>query len=130
VALYTEFFWSYAQYLIDQLLPLRHLIYGMDRASLSRVLFDSRGDQLPEMLSWAEFPVVDQVRRALTPGATVRLLEDIAVKRGNTSAFAAQAAQLDFYRLCYQGMIQGRYLVRSTPAQRLRELIRVLDEGE
>jgi hypothetical protein len=130
VALYTEFFWSYAQYLIDQLLPLRHLIYGMDRASLSRALFDSPGHQLPEMLSWAEFPVVDQVRRALTPGATVRLLEDIAVKRGNTSAFGAQAAQLGFYRLCYQGMIQGRYLVRSTPAQRLRELVRILDEGE
>ncbi|HKI98477.1 MAG TPA: hypothetical protein VKB51_08410 [bacterium] len=128
VALYTEYYFSRCQYLIDTLLPLRHLVYGMDRASLSRLLFDARGNTLVHMLSWAEFPVVDQVRRAISPGFALHLFEDVGELRSRITAFAAQQAQLDFYRSAFQGMTQGRYMVRATPAQRLRDLIRLLDE--
>lgn len=130
VSLYTEYYWSFCQHLIDRLLPLRHLVYGLDRGSLSRLLFDVKGSLLVDMLCSAEFPVIDQVRRAISPGFAVRLFEDIGVLRNNTSAFSAQAAQLDFYRAAFQGLTEGRYLVRPTPAQRLRELIRLLDEEE
>jgi hypothetical protein len=127
-ALYTEYHFSHSQYLIDTLLPLRHLVYGMDRSSLSRLLFDARGNLLVHLLSWAEFPVVDQVRRAISPGFALHLFEDVQDLRGKITAFSAQQAQLDLYRLAFKGMTQGRYLVRATPAQRLRDLIRLLDE--
>jgi len=107
---------------------LRHLIYGVDRASLSRLLFDARGNTLAHLLSWAEFPVVDQVRRAISPGFALRLFEDVGELRGRVTAFMAQQAQLELYRTAFRGMMQGRYMVRATPAQRLRDLIRVLDE--
>jgi hypothetical protein len=126
--LYAEFFYSRCQYAIDTLLPLRHLVYGLDRASLSRLMFDAPGNALVQVLSWAEFPVVDQVRRAISPGFAMRLLADVGDLRGHTSAFTAQQAQLELYRLAFRGMSQGRYMVRATPAQRLREVIRLLDE--
>jgi hypothetical protein len=128
VTMYMEFYFSRCQYLIDTLLPLRHLVYGMDHASLSRLLFDVRATTLIQLLSWAEFPVVDQVRRAISPRFAMRLLEEVGELRGTLTAFTAQQAQLDLYRAAFHGMTQGRYLVRPTPAQRLRDLIRVLDE--
>jgi hypothetical protein len=127
-ALYAEYHFSRCQEAIDTLLPLRHLVYGMDRSSLSRLLFDARANLLVPVLAWAEFPVVDQVRRAISPSFAVRLFEDVGDLRARTTAFVAQQAQLDLYRLAFQGMTQGRYLVRATPAQRLRDLIRLLDE--
>lgn len=130
LSLYAEFYWSHARYLIDRLLPLRHLVYGMDRSSLTRLLFDAKGDLLGNMLSCAEFPVLDQVRRATSPRFGMRLLEDIAEARERISAYTAQEAQLEFYRMAFQGLTQGRYLLRATPAQQLRELIRQLDEAE
>ena len=130
VSLYTEFLFSRRDFLIDQLLPLRHMIYGLDRASLSRLLFDAKGETLSDMLSCAEFPVLDQVRRAISPGFTLRLFDEIGLKRKKTTPFAAQEAQLDFYRLAFQGATRGRYMVRATPSNRLRELIRLIDEED
>ena len=130
LSLYSEIYWSRCQYLIDSLLPLRHLAYGLDRSSLSRLLFDVKGVPLAQLLSVAEFPVLDQVRRAISPGFAVRLFEDIAYQRTRVSAFTAQAAQLDFYRLAFRGLTTGRYLVRATPAKRLREVIRLIDEED
>jgi len=128
VSLYTEFFFGRCQYVIDTMLPLRHLVYGMDRTSLSRLLFDARANDLISVLSWAEFPVVDQVRRAISPSYALRLFQDVGDLRPTTRAFVAQQAQLSLYRTAFRGLTQGRYLIRATPAQRLRELIRVLDE--
>ena len=130
VSLYGEFYFSRCQYVIDTLLPLRHLVYGMDRASLSRLLFDAHSNVLVPVLSWAEFPVVDQVRRAISPGFALRLFEDVGDLRAGIHAFTAQQAQLDLYRTAFRGLSQGRYLIRATPAQRLRDLIRVLDEED
>ncbi len=130
VSLYSEFLWSYRQHLIDRLLPLRHLVYGLDRGSLSRLLFDVKNALLVDALCWAEFPVVDQVRRAISPGFAVRLLEDVAVRRPRLSAFGAQDAQLALYRRCHHGLAEGRYLLRATPAGRLREIFRLLEEDE
>jgi hypothetical protein len=127
---YAEYHFTRCQVLIDSLLPLRHLVYGLDRGSLSRLLFDAGDALLVNVLAWAEFPVVDQVRRAISPGFALRLLEDVGDLRGRINAFTAQQAQLDLYRLAFQGMTQGRYMVRATPGQRLRELIRLLDEQD
>ena len=128
ISVYTEFFFSFRQHLLEKLLPPRHLIYGMDRGSLSRLMFDVKNDLLVDALCWAEFPVVDQVRRAITPGFAVRLLEDIAVRRPKLSAFGAQEAQVGLYRAARQGVIQGRYLMRATPSGRLNELFRLMGE--
>ncbi len=127
--LYTEFHWARRQNLIDRLLPLRHLVYGMDRDSLSRLLFDEKNDVLTMIMCGAEFSVLDQVRRAISPSYAVRLLEDVGVKRGVTTAYSVQEAQLQLYRRCHEGIAQGRYLLRATAAERLTQLVRWLDEG-
>jgi len=128
VGLCAEMLWARRQGLIDRLLPLRHLVYGLDRSSLSRLLFDVRNDVLTDLLCWAEFPVIDQVRRAISPGFALRLLEDIAVRRRRATAFACQEAQLTLYRTALHGLAEGRYLIRPTPARNLRDLLRWLDE--
>jgi len=125
---YSEFQWHRRQHLMTQQLPLRHFVYGMDRASLSRLLYDITNEELTEMLCPAEFPVLDQVRRAISPGFALRLLDDVSVKRPRTSAFQAQTATLGVYRRALAGQTQGRYLIRQTVSKRLRELIRWLDE--
>ena len=129
VLLYAEFLWGHRQHLIEKLLPLRHLVYGMDRTSLSRLLFDVKSAVLTDVLCWAEFPVVDQVRRAISPSYAVRLLEDIAVRRPQVSAYAAQEAQMALYTQCALGCEQGLYLLRPTPFRRLNDLLR-LSEGD
>ncbi|MEE8396397.1 MAG: hypothetical protein V3S29_10105 [bacterium] len=130
IKLDTEMRWGARQALIDKRLPLRHLVYGLDRSSLSRLLFDEKNDVLADLLCGAEFSVLDQVRRAISPGYAVRLLEDIAIKRPRTSAYGCQQAQLAFYRRCQAGMLDGRYLVRATVAERLGEICRWLDEPD
>lgn len=127
LALYAEQLWSRRQFLAERVLPLRHLVYGMDRASLSRLMVDAKDTLLVELLSWAEFPVVDQMRRAVTPNFALRLLDDVAVKRAKINAFTAQEAQFALYRRAAQGLEQGRYLIRPTPAGRLRQVLRALD---
>jgi hypothetical protein len=129
LTLYAEQHWMRRQTLADALLPLRHLIYGMDRASLSRLMVDAKDALLVEMMALAEFPVVDQLRRSVPPGFGLRLLEDVAVKRAKINAYTAQEAQFALYRLAAQGMEQGRYMIRATPAERLRQVLRALDEG-
>ncbi len=118
VSLYSEMLWSHRQALIDRMLPLRHFIYGLDRSSLSRLLFDVKNELLVDVLCWAEFPVIDQVRRAISPGFALRLLEDVGAKRIRANAFTCQEAQLNLYRTCQQGLSKGRYLVRPTPRQK------------
>ena len=127
LTLYAEQQWQRRQHLIDELLPLRHLIYGFDRASLSRMLFDMPDRVLVPLACGAEFPVLDQMRRAVSPGFAVRLLKDVQVRRPQTTAMDVQAAQLALYRRCFEGMNQGRYMVRATPAGRLRNLLHWLD---
>lgn len=129
LSLFGELEWARRQAVFDTILPLRHVVYGMDRASLSRLAYDWKDAGLATLLAWAEFPVVDQVRRAITPGFALRLLEDVASRRPRTTAFAAQEAQLTFYRRAAQGAEQGRYLIRQTPAERLRRVLRLLDES-
>ena len=126
---FAEFQWQRRQRLIDSLLPLRHMVYGMERASLSRLLYDEENRVLEDLLCSAEFPVLDQVRRVITPGFAIRLLENVSYKRPRTSAYAAQLAQVSLYRRANKGTTQGRYLIRETPAKRLQELIRYLDES-
>jgi hypothetical protein len=128
LGLYAELDWARRQASLDQILPLRHVIYGMDRGSLSRFVYDFKDAGLATVLAWAEFPVVDQVRRAITPGFAVRLLEDVASRRLKTTAYAAQEAQLALYRRAAQGAEQGRYLIRKTPDERLRQVLRLIDE--
>jgi len=128
LALYTEQEWARRQGAFDRILPLRHVVYGMDRSSLSRLVYDGKDAGLAALLAWAEFPVVDQVRRAITPGFALRLLEDVASRRPRTTACAAQEAQLDFYRRAALGAEQGRYLIRKTPAERMRQVLRLLEE--
>jgi hypothetical protein len=99
----------------------------MDRASLSRLMVDAKDALLVDLLAWAEFPVVDQLRRAVTPNFALRLLEDVAVKRVRINAYTAQEAQFTLYRRAAQGMEQGRYMIRATPAERLRQVLRALD---
>jgi hypothetical protein len=84
---------------------------------------------LEEALTWAEFAVLDQVRRAISPGFALRLLDNIAHRRPRTSACTSQGAQLAVYRRADRGRVEGRYLIRRTPAKRLNELIRALDEA-
>jgi hypothetical protein len=127
LALYGEQLWVRRQFLAERVLPLRHLVYGMDRASLSRLMVDAKDGLLVELLSWAEFPVVDQMRRAVTPNFALRLLDDVSVKRSKINAFTAQEAQFALYRRAAQGLEQGRYLIRPTPAERLRQVLRALD---
>jgi hypothetical protein len=67
------------------------------------------------------------MRRAVSPGFAVRLLKDVQVRRPQTTAMDVQAAQLALYRRCFEGMNQGRYMVRATPAGRLRNLLHWLD---
>lgn len=129
LSLFAEMEWARRQAAFDKILPLRHVVYGMDRASLSRLVYDWKDAGLATLLAWAEFPVVDQVRRAITPGFAMRLLEDVASRRLRTTAFAAQEAQLTFYRRAAQGAEQGRYLIRQTPSERLRQVLRLLDES-
>jgi hypothetical protein len=128
VSLYGETVWAQRQQLIDRLLPLRHFIYGLDRGSLSRLLFDEKGEVLEDLVCGAEFPVVDQIRRAISPGFALRLFENVAVKRSRTTAFTVQEALLKLYRRGYAGVSEGRYMLRATPAQRLGEIMRWLDE--
>jgi hypothetical protein len=127
VTLYTEFTYARRRMMIARLLPLRHLIYGMDRSSLGRLLFDMKNDVLVNLVAGAEFPVIDQMRRAISPGFAVRLLEDGGVRRLKATAYMVQEAQLSLYRTCGKGTDEGRYMLRATPAQRLGELIRWLD---
>lgn len=127
VTLYTEFTYARRQVMIDRLLPPRHLVYGMDRSSLGRLLFDMKNDVLVNLVAGAEFPVIDQMRRAISPGFAVRLLEDAGVRRIRTTAYMVQEAQLSLYRTCGKGTDEGRYMLRATPAQRLGELMRWLD---
>ncbi len=129
LSLFAELEWARRQSAFDKILPLRHVVYGMDRASLSRLVYDWKDAGLATLLAWAEFPVVDQVRRAMTPGFALRVLEDVASRRPRTTAFAAQEAQLTFYRRAAQGAEQGRYMIRQTPAERLRQVLRLLDES-
>ena len=126
--LYGEAVWARRQTAINRLLPLRHLVYGLDRNSLSRLLFDLKNDQLADVVSGAEFTVVDQMRRAISPGYAVRLLEDVAVRRPRTSALMFQEALLTLYQKCQEGAGEGRYMVRATAAQRLDQLLRWLEE--
>jgi hypothetical protein len=128
VRLFTEFTYARRQAVIEKLLPLRHLIYGMDRASLSRLLFDMKNDVLVNLVCGAEFPVIDQMRRAISPGFALRLLEDVAVKRGRTTAYAVQEAQLTLYRTCAKAAGEGRLMLRATPGKRLAELLGWLDQ--
>ncbi|MBI4082316.1 MAG: hypothetical protein HY423_06865 [Candidatus Lambdaproteobacteria bacterium] len=128
LALYGEMVWSRRQALLDRLLPLRHLVYGMDRVSLGRLMFDCPNAVVIEMLCWAEFMVLDQVRRAVSPGFGIRLLEEIGVRRVRASAYACQEAQLAVYRQAQEGLARGRYLIRATPARQLRDLLRWLDD--
>jgi len=128
VSVYTEFHWSFRQHLLEKMLPMRHMVYGMDRGSLSRLLFDVKNDLLVDALCWAEFPVIDQVRRAISPNFAVRILEDIAVRRTRLSAYGAQEAQVGLYRAARQGIVKGRYLMRATPSARLNELFRLFGE--
>lgn len=127
LAIYIELEWARRQAALDRILPLRHMVYGMDRSSLSRLVYDAKDAGLARLLAWADFPVVDQVRRAVTPGFAMRLLEDVASRRPRTTAYAAQEAQLAFYRRAATGAEQGRYLIRKTPAERLRQVLRLLD---
>ncbi len=127
LSLYGELLWVRRQYLAEKVLPLRHLVYGMDRASLSRLMVDAKDALLVELLAWAEFPVVDQMRRAVTPNFALRLLEDVAMKRQRINAYTAQEAQFTLYRRAADGMAQGRYLIRATPAERLRQVLRAVD---
>ncbi len=127
LAIYSELLWVRRQYLSERLLPLRHLVYGLDRASLSRLMVDAKDALLVELLAWAEFPVVDQMRRAVPPNFMLRLLEDVAVKRVKINAYTAQEAQFALYRRAAQGLGQGRYLIRATPAERLRQVLRAVD---
>jgi hypothetical protein len=129
LALYGELLWARRQVLADTLLPLRHLVYGMDRGSLSRLMVDAKDAVLVDLLCWAEFPVLDQMRRAVTPGFALRLLEGVAGKRRRVNAFTAQEAQFALYRRAAQGAQQGRYLLRTTPADRLGQVLRALDGG-
>jgi hypothetical protein len=129
LSLFAELEWARRQAAFDKILPLRHVVYGMDRSSLSRLVYDWKDAGLATLLAWAEFPVVDQVRRAITPGFALRLLEDVASRRLRTTAFAAQEAQLAFYRRAAQGAELGRYLIRQTPSERLRQVLRLLDES-
>jgi hypothetical protein len=128
LALYAEMTWSRRQALMDRVLPLRHLVYGMDRRSLSRLLYDCPNDLVIETLCWAEFPVLDQVRRAITPRFGMRLLEDIGAKRVRTTAYTCQEAQLALYRRAQEGLSRGHYMIRATPARQLRDLLRWLDD--
>ena len=100
----------------------------MARTSLSRLMYDEQNPVLEDLLCAAEFRVMDQVRRAITPGFAVRLLENVGHKRPRTSAFTVQLAQIALYRRAATGVAQGRYLVRQTPARRLPDVIRSLDE--
>ena len=127
LGLYSELVWARRQAAIGKLLPLRHLIYGLDKNSLSRLLFDLKNDALATIVSGSEFPVVDQVRRAISPGYAVRLLEDVAVRRPKTNALEFQEALLNLYRLCHQGLGEGRYALRATPAERLEQMMRWLE---
>ena len=129
LTLYAEQLWTRRQALADALLPLRHLVYGMDRASLSRLMVDARDAMLVEIMSLAEFPVVDQLRRAVPPGFGLRLLEDVAVKRAKINAYTAQEAQFSLYRLAARGLEQGRLMIRATPAERLRQVLVALGEA-
>lgn len=128
LALYTEQEWARRQAAFDRILPLRHIVYGMDRGSLSRLVYDGKDAGLATLLTWAEFPVVDQVRRAITPGFAMRLLEDVASRRPRTTACSAQEAQLELYRRAALGAEQGRYLIRKTPSERMRQVLRMLEE--
>ena len=128
VTVYSEIHWAQRRNLIEQRLPLRHLIYGMDRASLSRLLFDTPDKVLVPVLGAASFPVIDQMRRAISPGFAMRLLEDVQELRPRTNAFEVQEAQLALYRRCSEGVTAGRFMLRATPARRLSELLRWLDE--
>jgi hypothetical protein len=130
LAIYSEFQWQRRQRPLEALLPLRHLVYGMDRGSLSRLLYDEKNQVLEEALCWAEFAVLDQVRRAISPGFALRLLDNIAHRRPRTNAYTAQAALLTLYRRAHSGMVEGRYMIRRTPARRLTDLIRALDEPQ
>ena len=127
LAIYIELEWARRAGLLNRILPLRHMVYGIDRSSLSRLVYDAKDAGLASLLAWADFPVVDQVRRAVTPGFAMRLLEDVASRRPRTTAYAAQEAQLAFYRRAATGAEQGRYLIRKTPAERLRQVLRLLD---
>jgi hypothetical protein len=129
LTLFAELQWARRQNAFDQILPLRHVVYGMDRSSLNRLVYDVKDAGLATVLAWAEFPVVDQVRRAITPGFAMRLLEDVASRRLRTTAYAAQEAQVALYRRAAQGADQGRYLIRKTPAERLQQVLRILDEA-
>jgi hypothetical protein len=93
------------------------------------MVYDWKDAGLATLLSAAEFPVVDQIRRAITPRFAVRLFEDVASRRLKTSAYAAQEAQLVFYRRAAQGAEKGRYLIRKTPSERLRQALRLIDES-
>lgn len=116
------------QEMIGQLLPLRHLIYGLDRGSLSKLLFSVKNEVLTQMLCAAEFSVLDQIRRAISPGFAVRLFEDVALRKPQITGAQVQEAQLVFYKKCMEGMGQGLYMVRATPANRLVELLRWLEQ--
>ena len=37
------------------------------------------------------------------------------IKRGVTTAYSVQEAQLQLYRRCYEGIAQGRYLLLQVP---------------
>ncbi|MBI3991761.1 MAG: hypothetical protein HY342_00695 [Candidatus Lambdaproteobacteria bacterium] len=128
VSVYSEIHWAHRRNLIEQLLPVRHLVYGMDRASLSRLLFDTSDKVLVPLMCGASFPVIDQMRRAISPGFAMRLLEDVQELRPRTNAFEVQEAQLALYRRCSAGVTAGRYMLRATPSRRLGELLRWLDE--
>jgi len=127
LTLFAEFHYRRRQDLLQRHLPLRHLIYGLDRQSLFQLIRDESRQTVAEMLTAAEYMVQDQVRRACSPRFALGLLEDVAARRPRTSALTAQEATLRFYRRTQTGMVKGRYLVRETAGLRLQTLLRELD---
>ncbi|MDH4120956.1 MAG: hypothetical protein OEV94_04550 [Deltaproteobacteria bacterium] len=126
-ALLAERVWQERQALLDRWMPVSHLVYGMDRLSLQRLCYDTPNPELAALVSQARFRVMDQVRRVISPGFGVRLLEDAGAARLRVNAMGAQQATIGFYRRCWEGMQQGRYTLRETPAQRLGRLMALLD---
>ena len=129
IRLFSEILWFRRHLLIEKRLPFRHLVYGMDRDSLSRFLFGLKNDELSQAICGAEFPVIDQVRRAISPGYAIRLFEDVEIKRPKISAWANQEARLSLYRKCLEDLTSGKLMMRETPATRLQEIVTWLDFG-
>ncbi len=129
-ALYAEALWALREEMLEGILPLRMLIFSMQRQSLTQWLMALPTQPLVSALCGVSFSLLDQVRRASSTAFAIRLLEEIGSVQQKTNAFQAQQGQITLFQLGAEHLAEGRLLLRPSAVQGLKTLVEALQEWQ